>query len=101
MSLKNNLNLNAGKSPANIPVLVPPVKVTISYNATEAAIKKALAPEPASGGKKFISFADDDLEERVGNIVGGMLSQEAVAEVLNTSIDDIEKMDIEQLDEIA
>lgn len=101
LSLKNKLNLNGGKSPTNLPLVVSPVKVSISYNATEAAIKKALSSEPTAVGKKTITFADDDLEERVGNIVGGMLSQEAVEEVLNTSIDDIENMDIEQLEEIA
>jgi CheY-like chemotaxis protein len=101
LALKNILNVK-DKLPTNTEFSIEPVKVVLSYSATEAALKKAMNSEAkVPFVPKKITFADDDLEERVGNIVGGMLSQEAVEEVLNASIDDIEKMDIEQLDEVS
>jgi two-component system chemotaxis response regulator CheY len=99
LSLKNQLNLGGDKQENFASVW--PTDVSISYSATDAALKKALTPEPASTGRKIITFDDDNLEERVGNIVGDMLSQDAIKEVLSTSVDEIEKMDIEMLDEIA
>lgn len=98
LSLKDQLNLKEKQSTTR--TATAPLNVSITYSATESALQKALAPVRSSGPKQ-ISFDDDNLEERVGNIVGGMLSQDSVEGVLNTSIDEIESMDIEMLDEIA
>lgn len=115
LTLKNELNQKL-KDTVSIPKKGPvPYREPKGYSFVEAAAARAAADEAArkqaeqknkSGSKKSkvppVRFDDDEnLEEHLGPVKGGTISSESVEQLLNASLDEIENMSLEDLDEIA